>query len=128
MDALIVSSYGLIVSEKHPDAEPSIPAPVVLPQFDPSDMEIQLAVTEYTFNSGLYAAHKEGEIKYFIPSEAIPTNPYFALNTTDLDAILPGIEKKFGEKKKCDLTCKSKEAPLIHFSEKTDEYPEGKLE
>lgn len=128
MDALIISSYGLIVNAEHPDVNPPIPKPVTLPQFNPNDMEIQLAVTEYTINSGLYAAHTGGDIQYFIPSEAVPSNPFFKLNTTDLDALLPGIKKTFGPNKKCDITCKSKEAPLFDFFNPTTKYPGGKFQ
>jgi hypothetical protein len=108
-DYLEIYSLGVIVELAHPDSDPPISVHGALPHFNVTGDQIQVIVTEYTVNSGLYAGVNAGLVKFTVTAEDTPT-----LNTLILSKILPGIVKKYGVKP-CKLECSAQEYPAVNF-------------
>lgn len=108
-----VYSLGVIVELDQPNSEPPIDLPVELPAFRQGDGQIQVSVSEYTLNSGLYATVNSDKAKFTITNEMLPS--IVRLNTQTLENFLPGIKQKYGDNKDCELQCTVAEYPTVNL-------------
>lgn len=120
-----VDTLGLIVDKQNPNLNPPIDPPVKLPGFQLSGLEIQALLSDYTFNSGFYSAYEAGILRTVISQSELPEN--IKLTTTFLDDFLPGIERKYGANKPCELDCSALESPVLHTKKATKDFPNGQI-
>ena len=112
-DYVQASAAGIFLDTDHPNYSPPVSPPVDLPGFDANGKQIQVMLTDYTLNTGLYACYKVGIINYNITSSVIPSKYPVHLDTTSLSIPIPGLEKKYGAGKPCNLWCYASEQPSI---------------
>jgi hypothetical protein len=78
-------------------------------------------VSEYTVNTGLYAAHKTGLIDYTVTSGQVPASSPVQLNTSWLGILIPNLSKKYGMGKACNIRLHTVEDwPQILFIDADD--------
>jgi len=111
-DPVVVSSsyvqlsvLGQFIDLTHPNLNITnfVTPPPKLPGFNPADGEIQVFVTEYTLNTGLYAGLSSGAFS----GEVTPDTPGigYMLTTTVLDSAFPGLVNMYGEDEPCTFAC-----------------------
>jgi hypothetical protein len=108
LDYLELYSLGVIVDLTNPEPNPPHLEASLLPHFDIVKEQVQVAVSEFTVNSGLYAGVRL--IQFTVTDDEV-----IQLNTSILKFILPGIAKKYQEDQSCQLICKAKEYPEVSF-------------
>ena len=82
-----------------------------LPEFDPTKAEIQVAISEYTLNSLLWAVYSSGYMTHTLSS--FPSQLPIQLNTSSLNRVFPGIESLYGPNSPCSLTLTVTSAPIL---------------
>jgi len=112
-DYVQASAAGIFLDTDHPNYSPPVSPPVDLPGFDANGKQIQVMLTDYTLNTGLYACYKVGIINYNITSSVIPSSSPIKLDTTSLNDIIPGLVSKYGSSKPCNLLCYASGQPSI---------------
>ena len=113
-DHITVSSLALFLDVKNPNYNPPIAPPMPLPAYNPNDDQIQIAISDYTMNSGLFAAYASGVLQYTITPSMIPSSSPVQLDTTSLDSLFPGIQAAYGAGLPCNVMCSAGEAaPMI---------------
>ena len=113
-DHITVSSLALFLDVANPNYNPPIDAPVTLPAYNPSGDQVQIAISDYTMNSGLYAAYASGALKYTVTPSMVPSSSPVQLDTTSLDSLFPGIEAAYGAGLPCNVACSAgSSAPVI---------------
>ncbi|CAG9328616.1 unnamed protein product [Blepharisma stoltei] len=120
-----VDTLGLIVLKSNPNLSPPIDPPVQLPGFQETGLQIQAYITDYTFNSGFYAAYQSGSLSTVITQSDLPSQ--IKLTTTFLNDFLPGIVKVYGPNKPCQLNCSATEAPVVHTQSSNKLFPHGQI-
>ena len=114
VDHITVSSLALFIDVASPNYYPPITAAAQLPAYNPSGDQIQIAISDFTVNSGLYAAYAAGRLAYTITPDMIPSSSPVQLDTTSLDSLFPGIEAAYGQNIPCSVACEAgSQAPEI---------------
>lgn len=122
-----ISSLGLVVNKASPNYYPPVAPPQPLPAIQDTGKHLQLWLTEYTINTAFYAAFTSGMLTAKITSEMIPSSSPVKLDTTSLNAILPGISDKYGKDKKCDIKCTAKDNPIMSIEGPSSYKPNGQI-
>jgi len=112
-DYVQASAAGIFLDTDHPNYSPPVSPPVNLPGFDANGKQIQVMLTDYTLNTGLYACYKIGIINYNVTSNVVPSSSPIKLDTTSLNDIIPGLVSKYGSSKPCNLLCYASGQPSI---------------
>mmetsp|Transcript_12024 Transcript_12024/g.17585 ORF Transcript_12024/g.17585 Transcript_12024/m.17585 type:complete len:482 (+) Transcript_12024:337-1782(+) len=108
-----IQALGIFIDTNDPDYNPPVKAPTNLPGFESKGKQIQIMLTDYTLNTGLYAAYKIDIITYNITDQMIPSSSPVHLDTTSLDNVIPGMSAKYGKDKPCNLYCNANAQPNI---------------
>jgi hypothetical protein len=118
-DPVVVSSsyvqlsvMGQFIDLTHPDQVMLVSPPPTLPGFNPASKEIQLYVTDYSLNTGLYAGMTSGAFTGEITQQT-PTIGAM-LTTSILEATFPGLVAKYGSGLPCAFSCAAV-APAPYF-------------
>lgn len=111
-DYLELYSHAVIVQITNPVTQPPIGLPVPLPAFNSTGGQIQLSVSEYTVNSGLYATVNAGLANFTITNAMLGVD---SLNTNSLNVLLPDLKKKYGNDQECELRCSVLPYPSVKF-------------
>lgn len=104
-DHITVSSLALFLAVNNPDYSPPIAAALPLPAYNPNGDQIQIAISDYSMNSGLYAAYTSGDLKYTLTPSMLPSSSPVQLDTTSLDSLFPGIQAAYGAGLPCNVEC-----------------------
>ena len=110
---LQLNILGQFIDLTHPDQVMLVNPPPELPQFDPESSDVQVLVSDFTLNTGLYAGMTSGAFNLEVTQQT-PTIGAM-LTTSNLDNYFPGLEKTYGEDKPCELSC-DPAAPAPYFS------------
>lgn len=114
---VITSSYiqfyfsGIVADKDFPNLNPPIKGPVELSRIENGNYAIQLLISDYTINSGLYSIYEKHDLNFVINQKNLPVS--IELTTTVLDELFPGIVKKYGEHLPCQFICNVTQSPSI---------------
>mmetsp|Transcript_16648 Transcript_16648/g.29948 ORF Transcript_16648/g.29948 Transcript_16648/m.29948 type:complete len:475 (-) Transcript_16648:33-1457(-) len=111
---------GQIVDAKNP-TDYTIEEPVLMPSFNTTGRQVQIQLSQYSINSGLFAAVNAGLIYFVVTNSDLGSN---VLNTNFLDTLLPGIKAKYGANQECELQCTVAQYPSVKL---LDDNVEGTL-
>ena len=107
-----LSVMGQFIDLTHPDQIMLVGPPPPLPGFNSASKEIQLYVTDYTLNTGLYAGMTSGAFTGEITQQTPGIGAM--LTTTILDTTFPGLVTKYGPDLPCSFSCAAV-APAPYF-------------
>lgn len=107
-----LSVMGQFIDLTHPDQTMLVNPPPVLPGFNPASKEIQLYVTDYTLNTGLYAGMTSGAFTGEITQQTPGIGAM--LTTSILDTTFPGLVAMYGSDEPCSFSCAAV-APAPYF-------------
>lgn len=121
-DPVVVSSsyvqlsvLGQFIDLTHPDQNINefVNPPPSLPGFNPASDEIQVFLTDYTLNTGLFAGMSSGAFTGEVTQETPGIGSM--LTTTVLDSAFPGLVDKYGSDQPCAFSCAAV-APAPYFT------------
>jgi len=108
-----IASLAMFVDSNDPNSTPPVAPPAQLPDFDASGQQIQITISDYTLNTGLYAAAMAGRLQYTITPDLVPASFPLKLDTTYLNALFPGLEAKYGSNQPCSIQCSASPPPSV---------------
>ena len=108
-----VASLAMFVDSNNPNSTPPVAPPAQLPVFDVAGQQIQIIISDFTLNTGLYAAAMAGRLQYTITPDLVPASFPLKLDTTYLNALFPGIEAKYGANQPCSIECSASPPPSV---------------
>lgn len=116
---------GVVYVTSSPNLNPPVTGNSNLPNYIPTSSQIQVSISEYTFNTLSYSMYSQGTFKKAITSASIPSNSSIQLDTTSLDYILPGIKATYGPNLACNLYCDASIPPTVTIVGPTISKPNG---
>ena len=108
------ASLGIIGVKSQPN---NIPVPPAAPMsaFNATGGDLQVRLSEYVFNTGLYSAFKTGIIQYDLTAGMINPSSTFQLTTTDLGILIPQLTEVYGYNKSCEITIQANAQPTLQL-------------
>lgn len=108
-----ISSLAMFVDSNSPNSSPPVAPPVQLPDFNATGKQIQIVISDFTLNTGLYSAATAGRLQYTITPDLVPSDFPLKLDTTYLNALFPGLESKYGSNQPCTIECSASPPPSV---------------
>lgn len=112
-DHLELYSHGAIFELEQPAPDRSCIIISGLPAYDPLGASLQVAVSEFTINSGLWAAVDAGLVTFTLTEEMLKGDSPMHFNADILNAFLRGIKAIYGADKLCEVVCRALKYPSI---------------
>lgn len=106
VDHIYMPLNGTIYSNKTETSPHHFASDVKLPEFDANNTDgIQLFLSNYVFETALYALYKDNILKANISTSMLPKGFPFKLDTSSLNFLFPHLKKHFGKNQPCYFTC-----------------------